>query len=142
MSQLQKEFEELDALRQYTSMLTDQKNRLIEHLDNQDSTGKSLDQLQQMKSNLMTQISQYKANISRQQTVINNKESELHEKMERAKKQKEEIEYKKNLISTRNRMLQLSQEKNIYKQKVIYSLIAVIIFITLMMLVLYVRFNQ
>jgi len=56
--------------------------------------------------------------------------------------QQKEIDYKERLIDTRNRMLQLSQEKNIYKNKIIYTLFAVIIGIILVLLAVYVYFNK
>ena len=61
--------------------------------------------------------------------------------MKRSAMQKQEIEYKKKLIDTRNRMLELSQEKNVYKNKVIYILMAVVLFIIIILLAVYVYFQ-
>lgn len=72
---------------------------------------------------------------------INEKEEELNNKMKRSAMQKQEIEYKKKLIDTRNRMLELSQEKNVYKNKVIYTLMAVVLLIIIILLAVYVYFQ-
>ena len=56
--------------------------------------------------------------------------------------QQREIEYKKKLINTRNRMLELSQEKNIYKTKVIYTLLATVVALVLILLGSYVMFSK
>jgi hypothetical protein len=53
-----------------------------------------------------------------------------------------EIEDKKNLILTRRRMLELSRNKNIYKQKLIYTYIAVIIALILILIISYYYFNK
>ena len=60
-------------------------------------------------------------------SVIDAKENEIKEKLKRIENQKELIERKKNLVITRERALELSQEKNVYKQNVIYTLISVVI---------------
>ena len=59
--------------------------------------------------------------------VINKKEKEIKDQLRRIDNQKELIQKKKNLILTRERALELSQEKNVYKQNVIYTLISIII---------------
>ena len=60
-------------------------------------------------------------------SVIDTKENEIKEKLKRIENQKELIERKKNLVITRERALELSQEKNVYKQNVIYTLISIVI---------------
>ncbi len=73
---------------------------------------------------------------------IDAKNQELIEKQMRQKQQLEEIEEKNKLILTRSRMLQLSQEKNIYKKKIIYSLIAIIFLILIITLSTYVYYSK
>jgi len=73
---------------------------------------------------------------------IGSKNSLIREKQERQIEQIKEIEDKEKLILTRSRMLQISQDRNSYKKKVIYSLIALILFIfigTIMTYVLFIR---
>ena len=73
---------------------------------------------------------------------IDAKNQQLIEKQIRQKQQMQEIEEKNKLILTRSRMLQLSQEKNIYKKKIIYSLIAIIFLILIITLSTYVYFSK
>ena len=73
---------------------------------------------------------------------IDAKNQQLIEKQIRQKQQLQEIEEKNKLILTRSRMLQLSQEKNIYKKKMIYSLIAIIFLILIITLSTYVYYSK
>jgi hypothetical protein len=73
---------------------------------------------------------------------IESKNNTIREKQQRQLEQLREIEDKEKLILTRSRMLQISQDRNSYKKKVIYSLIALILFIfigTIMTYVLFIR---
>ena len=73
---------------------------------------------------------------------IETKNGAIREKQQRQIEQLKEIEDKEKLILTRSRMLQISQDRNSYKKKVIYSLIALILFIfigTIMTYVLFIR---
>ena len=125
------EYEELNALYNYTNGLVEGYANLQENL-----TGGEL--AAQIKSN----IEQQQGNISNTQSKIEAKDRELQRKMQRSVMQQREIEYKKKLINTRNRMLELSQEKNIYKGKVIYTLLASIILITVVLLAIYIYFMR
>jgi len=91
---------------------------------------------------LKDMITQQQGNISSMMEKISNKDDELQNKMERSVLQQREIEYKKKLVDTRNRMLQLSQDKNVYKGKVIYTLLASIILITVVLLAIYIYFMR
>ncbi len=73
---------------------------------------------------------------------IDAKNQELLEKQMRQKQQLNEIDEKNKLILTRARMLQLSQEKNSYKKKIIYSLIAIILLILILTLSTYIYFSR
>lgn len=73
---------------------------------------------------------------------IDAKNAELIEKQMRQKQQLNEIDEKNKLILTRSRMLQLSQEKNMYKKKIIYSLTAIIFLILIITLSTYVYFSK
>jgi t-SNARE complex subunit (syntaxin) len=53
-----------------------------------------------------------------------------------------EIEQKEKLLLTRSRMLQIAQDRNAYKKKIIYTLIAVIFMILILTIVLYVIFTR
>jgi hypothetical protein len=73
---------------------------------------------------------------------LENKTNELLEKQNIQINQLKEIEDKEKLLLTRARMLQIAQDRNSYKKKIIYTFIAAIFaifIITLIIYVLYVR---
>jgi len=84
-------------------------------------------------------------NVSIQQASLADLESKNHDLMKKQQiqlNQMKEIEDKEKLLITRSRMLQISQDRNSYKKKIIYSLIAaifIILIFTLAMYVFYVR---
>jgi len=81
-------------------------------------------------------------NIKQQSNDLKTNELSLEEKQAQIIAQETEIENKKKLLLTRDRMLQLSIEKNVYKKKVIYTLLSIIIVIIIMMLVGYAFMNK
>ena len=94
---------------------------------NSNTYQQTIDSIQQMNSSL---------------SDIESKNSAIRDKQMRQIEQLKEIEDKEKLILTRSRMLQISQDRNSYKKKVIYSLIALILFIfigTIMTYVLFIR---
>jgi len=119
-------YQELDALYKYTS----------EHFTNPNTNPNT--QL----NNLKNMISQQKGNVNSIDNLIKQKDKELYQKMMKHKFQEHEIHYKKGLMATRNRMLQLSQEKNIYKTKVVYTLIASILLLVTIILATYINFSK
>jgi predicted RND superfamily exporter protein len=68
---------------------------------------------------------------------IEQKNLQLLEKQRRQLEQQKEIEEKNKLVLTRSRMLQLAQERNMYKKKIIYTMIAIIFFILILALSTY-----
>ena len=60
---------------------------------------------------------------------IANKNTTLTEKQQIQDSQMKEIENKEKLLLTRARMLQISQDRNSYKTKIIYTLLAILIVI-------------
>ena len=62
-------------------------------------------------------------------TEINTKNKTLLQKQQIQDSQMKEIENKEKLLLTRARMLQISQDRNSYKTKVIYTLLAILIVI-------------
>jgi predicted PurR-regulated permease PerM len=73
---------------------------------------------------------------------LNTKNDELLRKQQIQINQLKEIEDKEKLLLTRSRMLQISQDRNSYKKKIIYSLIAVIFLIFILTLVMYVLYTR
>ena len=96
-------------------------------------------------SNLNNLISASNQNLSMVSSTYNNisaKNAELLEKQNAQKEQVKEISDKEKLISTRTRMLQVVQTRNAYKKKIIYSLIALILFLFIGTIMIYVFFTR
>jgi len=70
------------------------------------------------------------------------KNRELLKKQVRQQQQLRELEDKEKLILTRSRMLQIAQDRNAYKQKIIYSFIALILLIFICTILIYVLFTR
>jgi len=70
------------------------------------------------------------------------KNVELLNKELRQQQQLRELEDKEKLILTRSRMLQIAQDRNAYKQKIIYSFIALILLIFICTILIYVLFTR
>ena len=73
---------------------------------------------------------------------INSKNQAIIDRQTRQAEQLNEISEKEKLILTRSRMLQISQDRNAYKKKIIYSLIALILFIFIATIMIYVLFKR
>jgi len=80
--------------------------------------------------------------ILKKKVEIDNKEKQISEKQKQVYGQSQEIEDKIKLLDTRNKMLQLSIEQNIYKKKIIYSLLSVIIALIVGMIFFYTFFSK
>ena len=91
---------------------------------------------------IKTSILNTQALIDEQTSEIEKKARILEDKQKQIFGQSKEIEEKVKLLDTRNRMLQLSIDRNIYKKKLIYSLLAVIIGLVVLMLFFYSYFNN
>ncbi len=96
------------------------------------------------------------SNVNAQEYIANNsaliaesnlsniqvKNRELLKKQVRQQQQLRELEDKEKLILTRSRMLQIAQDRNAYKQKIIYSFIALILLIFICTILIYVLFTR
>ena len=97
----------------------------------------------QAKEQINSYFDQIKNNIEMQGVSLrelSTKNDELYKKQQIQLNQLKEIEDKEKLLLTRSRMLQISQDRNSYKKKIIYSLIALIFAIFIFTLVMYVLF--
>jgi hypothetical protein len=98
---------------------------------------------EQAKEQINSYFDQIKNNIEMQGVSLrelSTKNDELYKKQQIQLNQLKEIEDKEKLLLTRSRMLQISQDRNAYKKKIIYSLIALIFAIFIFTLVMYVLF--
>ena len=80
--------------------------------------------------------------INETSTLIEKKADTLDEKQKQVYGQTKEIEDKMRLLETRDKMLQLSIDRNFYKKKVIYSLFSVILAFVILMICFYAFFNK
>ncbi len=97
----------------------------------------------QAQQQINSYFDQIRNNIQMQSSSLrelSDKNDELHKKQEIQLNQLKEIQDKEKLLLTRSRMLQISQDRNAYKKKIIYSLIALIFAIFIFTLVMYVLF--
>jgi len=94
-----------------------------------------INSLRQYVINTQAQINTKKAEIDEKANQISNKQKQVYG-------QSQEIEDKLKLLDTRNKMLQLSIDQNIYKKKVIYSLLSVIIALIVGMIFFYTFFSK
>ena len=106
--------------------------------DTKDSS-ELIDDLKNEKTALEQQLTALQDSINSNMAQIDQTDKQISEKKVRNLQQKREILNKLNVVETRNRMLQLSQEKNIYKTKVINTMIAVILGGLTVSALLYVR---
>jgi len=83
-----------------------------------------------------------KGEIMTKKADIDKKAQQISEKQKQVYGQSQEIEDKMKLLDTRNKMLQLSIDQNIYKKKVIYSLLSIIIALIVGMIFFYTFFSK
>jgi hypothetical protein len=102
----------------------------------------SLDSLKKLREQLLTEIEKTQASIQLQNQLIQQKNQDIVSNESKLNQQEQELQFKKHLLLTRDRMLELSQEKNVYKKKVIFSLLATIFAIILIMIVTFFYFKS
>ena len=78
--------------------------------------------------------------LSEQNKILSQQNNQLNNKKIRNLIQLNAINAKKNIINTRARMLQIAHENNIYKQKIIYTLISFVFAVLIVILVIYVYY--
>jgi peptidoglycan hydrolase CwlO-like protein len=96
----------------------------------------------QTTADLEAQIERLKRIVAEQEKTLKTRETSLTNKNEQIMQQNNEITNKEKLIDTRNRMLQLSMERNVYKKKVIYTLFSCIVAVLILMLLIYGYFGK
>jgi len=96
------------------------------------------EQIENIKNNIL----QTQAKIQMHDEDIKLREQALQNKNSQIQGQEMEIKKKMELLETRNRQLQLSMDRNIFKKKIIYTLLSLIIAIFIIILVSYVFLNK
>ena len=92
--------------------------------------------------NLNTQINALQAQSSALKSNISMTSQQITQNQNKLNKQIADLEQKRAVLITRNRMLQLSQDRNVYKQKVIYTLISLIIVCFVLIIIGYIGFKK
>ena len=106
--------------------------------DNTITTTQTLSSLHNYMNSLESNISLQNESINQ----LNDKNAKLIQKQQIQMDQLKEIQDKEKLLLTRSRMLQISQDRNAYKKKIIYTLIALIFAIFIITLVVYVLYTR
>lgn len=103
-----------------------------------------LSDIQNYQTNLINTVNSIDDSINLSGTTdeMDAKNILLAQKQERQVEQQAEIDDKTNLILTRSRMLQIAEERNMYKKKIIFTLLAVILLILIITLTTYVFFSK
>lgn len=112
------------------------------NLDNGDVTNNVNDYGDSANDTTSTILNDMNDILSQQNSMLQQQNEQLEDKRLRNEIQLNAIEAKKNVINTRARMLQIAQENNVYKQKIIYTLIAFIFAVFIAILVMYVFYSK
>jgi len=99
------------------------------------SVTSEVDNLSKLITNVQNRTDKLKNELNQSNLSVTNKVLKLQQ-------QKKLIEEKDELLRTRERMLQLSMDKNNYKMKMIYTYVALICFFILMIVSAYYYFNR
>ena len=91
---------------------------------------------------IKNEINNQKSIINETSDQIEKKAEALEEKQKQVYGQTKEIEDKMRLLETRDKMRELSIDRNLYKNKVIYSLFSVVLAFVIIMIGLYAFFNK
>jgi flagellar biosynthesis chaperone FliJ len=106
------------------------------------TTNNALASLQNIESKLKTGLETSTVKVGAQSAQLSNLNNIIDDKKQRLMRQEEEIEQKKKIVMTRNRMLNVVEQKNLYNRKIIYTLVSVIFGIFIIMLLVYVYYNK
>lgn len=141
-------YENFDSINENSSRLQNMMDQLKENLNMHeyaqhnnvsDEIMKTIDKKQK---DILKNIDNLLATINMQDNMVQEQDKEIKERTERIRDQLKEMEYKKKLVATRNRQLELSQEKNVYKLKIIYIIVAIIILLICLLLAGYIIYKK
>jgi hypothetical protein len=92
-------------------------------------------ELTETHSKLQSQMSNLAKNIDRERQTLNMNQTAF-------KNYAKEVKKKLEVLATRDRMLQLSQERNVYSKKIIYVLYSIIITLIISIIAAYTYFSK
>lgn len=106
--------------------------------NNQNTGQQQVSLLTNQIDNLTVSATSLKKNLD---TSNNPNRTDIQKALENINNQKAILEEKRAILLTRNRMLQLSQDRNYYKQKIVYTLLALIMACCVIVLIGYTAFG-
>ena len=123
----------LDGVERYNN------SALFESMANQNTPdlSKKVEDVRASLTRLVSQISNKSKQITTIQNELENTNDELRDRVNQQNEQNNDIKNKKELLLSRERMLQLSIEKNIYNRKVIYTYVAIICLVLVLLFTAY-----
>lgn len=136
----------LSMLTMYRNTLSPSSSSSVSQSQQLSQLGSSLDaSIQDMTSETNSLIKGIQNTHQKIQTLENELKAtggDLELKMQRQHQQQNDIGNKQKLLSSRERMLQLSIEKNVYKRKVIYTYISIVCLILLLLFSAYFYYSK
>jgi ElaB/YqjD/DUF883 family membrane-anchored ribosome-binding protein len=102
----------------------------------------SSEQIQQQIEQITALIDSLKKELAVSATSANNVRNDLANKLQQLQQQEADLQQKRHIIQTRDRMLQLAMEKNAYRKKLIYILISVILAILVGLMIGYAVYRR
>lgn len=142
----------ISQLQQALTQIQAEKNKLQADVESVNKTKHAAhlqdegDKMMQMLANAKNKLAVVNSNLRSEQEQlsrdIDNHRRILGRNHRSFKEFSEKIEDKMELLATRDRMLQLSQERNVYKKKIIYVLFSVIFALLVCMLAVYAKYKK
>lgn len=102
----------------------------------------SSEQIQQQIEQITVLIEALKKELAVSASSANNVRNDLANKLQQLQQQEADLQQKRQIIQTRDRMLQLAMEKNAYRKKLIYILISVILAILVGLMIGYAVYRR
>ena len=108
---------------------------VMEHLENEvhQDISKQISDAREKINKLNSEVKTRHQQLQMMENELKSTNESLAKKVIQQQQQDKDIENKKKLLLSRERMLQLSIEKNVYNRKIIYTYIAIICFILILL---------
>jgi len=107
----------------------------------QEYRSKIMNQLSFLQNQLQNNIQSYSSDIKQSKEQLDQYNNNITFTAQNIMDQQSELEDNSQILNTRNRMLQISREKNVYKKKMIYTLLSILFVLVMILFVLYMSFQ-
>lgn len=107
----------------------------------QEYRAKIMNQLSFLQNQLQNNIQSYSEDIEQTKTQLDQYNNKIQFTAQNIMEQQAQLNDSAQVLNTRNRMLQISREKNLYKKKMIYTLLSVLFVLIMILFVLYMSFQ-